>query len=176
MGFMRHPILLLITLTFLTTSVAFSQDHLTKNTLALGDNQMPEATLTDASWLVGSWSGAAMNGTAEEIWAPPSGGSMLGMFKYVEEGETIFSEIMTIIPTGTSIEMRLKHFSADMTGWEEKDEYESFPLVKITGEALYFDGLTVRKSSADAITIIVATENKDGSFSELAFPYKRTQL
>lgn len=173
---MSRFIFVALVLMAVTTWSSRGQDRLTENTLQLSGEAMPEATVDQAAWLAGAWSGAAMNGTAIEVWTPPSGESMIGLFKYVEEGETVFSEIMTIIPTGSSITMRLKHFSADLTGWEEKNEYQDFPLVKLDPDRLFFDGLTVQKTGANTITIYVATENEDGTFSELKFPYSRIRL
>lgn len=40
---------------------------------------------------------------------------------------TMFSEYMQIAPDGDSLIVRLKHFNADLTGWEEKDKTVNFP-------------------------------------------------
>jgi hypothetical protein len=52
---------------------------------------------------------------------------------------------MTIVAEGGSISYRLKHFNADLTGWEEKNEVQSFGLVAREGDTWFFDGLTIRR-------------------------------
>ena len=61
-----------------------------QNTLKLGDNKSPKATLADIAWLSGHWRGEAFGGITEEIWSPPLGDSMMGSFKLVSEGKNQF--------------------------------------------------------------------------------------
>lgn len=58
-----------------------------------------------------------------------------------------------------------KDSNADFSGWEEKSEFVSFPLVKLTANAVYFDGLTYRRDGPDRIKVYVAIEN-DGVVQE----------
>ena len=61
---------------------AWSAEPRTEHTYQLApDETRPAATLDDASWLVGSWSGTAFGGTFEEVWNAPSAGTMIGLFK-----------------------------------------------------------------------------------------------
>ncbi len=150
-----------------------AQQMVTENIMSSEDGKLADATVEDAAWIAGSWKGDALGGVAEETWSAPSGGTMLGMFKLTKDGETVFSEIMSIVPMENSIAMVLKHFNADMTGWEEKDEYESFPLLKITPDALYFDGLTIRKKGSKKITVYVSATGEGGKLSELKFAYTK---
>ena len=112
-------------------SVIYAQDLV--NTLELRpDESSPTATLDQVSWIEGYWKGEAMGGQTEEIWSRPMGGSMMGSFKLVYEHEIQFYEIMTIAEIDETLIMRLKHFHADLKGWEEKDQTVDFKLVKIT--------------------------------------------
>jgi hypothetical protein len=85
-----------------------------------------------------------------------------------------FYEILSIAEVGGSLEYRLKHFNADLTGWEEKAEVRRFPLVAIENDAWYFDGLTIRRDGPDGMVGAVKVETKDGSRKEYVFRYKRT--
>ena len=76
---------------------------------------------------------------------------------------------------GGSLEYRLKHFNADLTGWEEKAEVRSFPLVAREGDAWYFDGLTVRRDGADGLIGAVNARFKDGTQKEFVLRYKRVR-
>ena len=71
--------------------------------------------------------------------------------------------------------LRLKHFHANLKGWEEKDETIDFPLVKLDGQTAYFDGMTFEKVSDTELNIYVLIEDKDGEKREMKFPYKLVQ-
>ncbi len=73
-------------------------------------------------WLVGSWSGEGLGGKVEETWMPMRGGTMLGAFRLSVDDRPAIYELVTISKRGDDFEMRLKHFNADLSGWEEKDE------------------------------------------------------
>ena len=95
------------------------------------------------------------------------------MFKLSQDGATVFSELMMIVPDSSSVKMILKHFDPDLTGWEEKSEVESFSLLSLTENAAYFDGLTIEKRGNLGLAIYVVMHAEDGSMSELAFEYAR---
>lgn len=150
-------------------SVVNAQDL--ENTLELSpDEPSPTATLDDISWIEGYWKGEAMGGQTEEIWSRPMGGSMMGSFKLVYEDEIQFYEIMTISEVDQTLIMRLKHFHADLKGWEEKDQTVDFKLVKITPDKVYFDGLTFQKISEKEMHVFVIFED-EGKRSEGKFNY-----
>ena len=95
--------------------------------LNAGDNKTETAkggseesiSLDDLSWLVGRWVGKGFGGVCEEVWQPSSGGSMIGTFSLVVDGKAQFYELMTITMESGKPTMKLKHFNADLTGWEE---------------------------------------------------------
>lgn len=130
-----------------------------------------EASLADLGWLVGHWRADALGGVAEEVWLEPDGGAMVGTFRLVRDGEVAFYEIFTI--SEPDLDLRLKHFHADLTGWEERDEVVTFPFVGIgDGEAL-FEGLTLRLLPDGRLQATVQTRSGDGTAGELVFLYER---
>ena len=83
--------------------------------------------LEKIAWIAGDWHGEAMGGSFEEAWLPPSAGTMVGVFKFIKDGEVGFYELLTIVPTeDDSLVLRLKHFHGDLKGWEEKDKSIEF--------------------------------------------------
>jgi hypothetical protein len=83
-----------------------------------------------------------------------------------------FYEILCISEDGGSLVLKLKHFNADLTGWEERDETVDFPLVKLGVDEAYFDGMTFHRSG-DELQVFVASKSEDRAASELAFRYTR---
>ncbi|WP_273565322.1 DUF6265 family protein [Maribacter halichondriae] len=145
-----------------------------QNTLSFEEGSTsPKADLSQVAWMEGHWKGEAFGGITEEIWGPPLGGSMMFVFKLVNEGKVSFYEIGHIRELDESLVFELKHFGGDLKGWEEKDEVQAFRLIKIEGNRAYFDGFTFENVSNDEINIYGLIGNEDGSSEEVTFNYKR---
>ena len=131
----------------------------------------PQASIEDVAWLEGHWSGEALGGIAEEIWSPSAANTMMGMFRLIDGDSVGFYEIFIISEENGSLVLRLKHFNDDLTGWEEKDEMVTFPLVELGPEAAYFDGLTYRRTDGNQLEVFVRMESEEEGSSELGFHY-----
>lgn len=132
----------------------------------------PAADLNDIVWLAGHWQGEAFGGLTEEIWTPALGGSMMGSFKLVNDGEVSFYEFMSITEVNNSLILKIKHFTKELKGWEEKDETVDFKLVKVTPNRVYFEGFTMEKISKSEINLYVVIDH-DGKKEEVKFPYQK---
>lgn len=171
---MRSTVFFILML-ILSTSVA-AQSMYTENTLSLDSlSNMPDANIDELAWLTGSWVGEAFGGLVEDVWLEPLGGSMVGVFRSYSGGEIGFYEIFTISEFNKSLIIRLKHFNADLKGWEEKNVTQDFRLVKISGETAWFEGFTIRRDKRDRYTIFVAMERADGTVKEMEFNYRKRQ-
>ena len=154
-------------------SVALGQSRHTQNTLKLDDqNIRPKATIESVSWLVGSWKGEAFGGTFEEVWTEASSSTMVGMFKLMHNNKPTMYEFELIVEEKGSLTVQLKHFNADLSGWEEKDQFISFPLVKLTENAAYFEGLTYLRDGPDRLKVYVVV-GQDGVVREEAMLFHR---
>ncbi|WP_209349156.1 DUF6265 family protein [Pontixanthobacter sp. CEM42] len=140
------------------------------------DQPSPPATLADVDWLIGQWSGTGIGGNpAHESWLPPVGTTMVGTF-IQEDGESgiQFSEHMYLMEENGSLVMRLKHFNADLTAWEDKEGMVTFRLIEIEPCAAYFRGLTLRCTMEEesAGGLVAAVKMQSGE--ELLFNFDRT--
>ena len=154
----------------LTTALpAAAQRAGTTNTLTADGAPPPAATLADVAWLAGAWEGEGLGGWNEEVWSPAAGGAMVGHFRHVKDGAVGFYELMTIVETDGSLELRIKHFHPDMRGWEERDDMVRFPLVRLDASTVWFDGLTYRRNDDGTLDVWVAF----GAGEEGAFRYRR---
>ncbi|MBM1105501.1 hypothetical protein JQC67_05035 [Aurantibacter crassamenti] len=136
----------------------------------------PKAKLSQISWMEGHWQGEAFGGITEEIWSPPLGGSMMFSFKLVADGKVQFYELGHIRQVDESLVFELKHFNSDLKGWEEKDEVQSFKLIKIADNRFYFDGFTFEKINTNEINIYGLIHQENGGNEEVVFNYKKAQL
>jgi hypothetical protein len=143
-------------------------------TLAAGAAS-PPAKIADVGWITGHWRGPGIGGQAEEIWSAPEGGAMMCAFRVLKDGKVWFYEISLIAEDKGSLVLRVKHFNADLTGWEEKAEVENSALVKLEPDAVYFDGITFRKRPDGGMDVYVTIKHRDGSVSEGHFDYKRVR-
>jgi len=155
---------------------AQSQEKMPERTLKLGPGAKPTvATMSDMAWLAGHWVGPALGGEAEEIWSPPKGGSMMGMYRLVRDGEVVFYELQTLVEEGDTLVLRLKHFNPDLTGWEEKQKTVDFRLVGIGDGIVQFEGMSFHREGDARLTVYLAIEGKDGTLHEEAFRYSRVR-
>jgi hypothetical protein len=175
----RHILSALIVLGCATQAAAQETPfrNRTANTFtASAEVPSPRATLQDMSWLTGRWSGTGLGGMTEEMWSDPASGAMMGMFRLVKDGKVIFYEFLTLVEQEGSLRLKLKHFNPDLTGWEEKADFITFRLLKLTPTEAFFEGITFRLEGPDRLRIFVAIRNRaDGTVREEEFVQSRTR-
>lgn len=153
---------------------AFSQLPLTANTVKLEDGQTGQkATIRDMRRLAGTWHGTGLGGFVEEIYSAPRDGVMMGVFRFLEKEKTVFYETILVLEENGTLAVRLKHFNADFTGWEEKDKNVLFRFVKKGANRMYFEGQTFEFVGRNRLNIYVAINQKDGTMREEVFRYTR---
>lgn len=140
--------------------------------LAAGTPGAP-AKMADVAWLEGYWTGEGLGGTCEEMWSPPLGGAMLGTFRLMKDGKLEFSEFFMLVEVEDSLVLKLKHFDAELKGWEEKDRSIEFQFIKSSGTTAWFNGLTYQLADDGVLHVYVAISSKDGSVREGEFRYQR---
>ncbi len=157
----------------LACATAWSAEPRTEHTFGLEPGETrPEATLADASWLVGSWMGTAFGQQFEEVWNAPSAGSMIGMFKLYGDDGPAFYELLELSVEDGTLSMKVKHFSADFAAWETKEDYVTFRLVKKEDDALHFGGLSFYRQDDGSIDgYIVMHEGEE--LTEYPIQYQR---
>ncbi len=72
--------------------------------------QGPSAEVTDLAWMTGHYS----NGSLEENWAEPSGGSIASLVRGIGDGATNMIELIVIEEEGDSLTLRLKQWNPGM--------------------------------------------------------------
>jgi hypothetical protein len=153
--------------------IATSVRAQTPNTSRLpAGTKPPAATIDVAAWLAGQYDGTGMGGSVEEQWLPPRAGSMYGTFRLIVGGKTAFSELLTIEPRDDSLVLRVKHFSPQLVGWEEKDKSLDFRFVSATADELRFEALTFRRMPNGGLVIYVAMR-RAGETVEEKFELRR---
>ena len=160
---------LLILLNLLSLGVCAQIDH----TMQLEEGaSSPPASIELMAWVQGAWLGEGLGGLCEEVWSSAKGRSMLGTFRMIKNNKLMFSEFMEIAEIDGSLLLRLKHFGNDFVGWEEKDKYVEFKLVKVTDDTIYFDGLTYKKTGENSMEVYVVIDSGETT-QEAKFIYTR---
>lgn len=137
---------------------------------SLARGQQPGiAHLQDINWLAGYWKGTGLGGDCEELWMPSVGGGMHGIFRLHENGKLNFTEYMVIEAVENSLVVKIKHYGKGTAPWEDKDEWTSFPLVKIVGETAYFDGITYQRKDDDLVIYVWLKEKGKKTVAEFKF-------
>lgn len=136
--------------------------------------ESPPATVGDAAWLVGQWSGTGIGGAeAHESWLTPSGDTMVGTFvQETAAGGIQFTEHMYLMEQDGSLVVKLKHFNPDMTGWEDKEGMVTFRLLAAEPCALYFHALTYRCDGEGGMVVAVRMKSDKPEPVELVFRFR----
>ena len=147
--------------------IAVAQQKSTEHTLKLGEGGRSEpASIEDVSWLVGNWKGEGFGGIVEESWSPVLGGTMMGMFRLVNDDKVNFYELMVLEESEGSLVLRVKHFSSEFEAWEEKEESLSFRLVRLGDKQAFFSNLTIQRVDEETLHTYLVMRSKDEKVSE----------
>ena len=158
---------------FTWCSVACAADELEVRSLANG-KASPAASIDQLDWLVGYWVGEGLGGISRENIAPAAGGQMMGSFSQQKpDGSLHFYEFYLFMEVGDSLTLRIKHFTPEFIGWENKDAFVEFALVAIEGTTAYFDGLTWSVSADGTLRSAVKLENQS---APAQFVFQRRSL
>jgi hypothetical protein len=79
--------------------------------------------------------------------------------------------MLLTVEDGT-LSLKVKHFNADFTAWEDKPDYVNFKLVKFSGDELHFGGISFYKRSDDTMDAYIVMRNGD-EVSEQHMTYER---
>ncbi|MEM7205407.1 MAG: DUF6265 family protein [Planctomycetota bacterium] len=104
-----------------------------------------EASIEDFAWLAGSWRGTGLGGACEEMWSAPMAGTMMGCFRLVRGEEVAFYEMLMLGQDEEGFALKVKHFTADFTAWEEKADCVRFALESVEDGRADFKGLKLRR-------------------------------
>lgn len=141
--------------------------------LTAAPDSAPVAGIESVAWLAGHWRGPGAGGEAEEIWAPPRDGAMVGVFRQDGPEGPVFYEILLIREEGESLVLRLKHFHPDLRGWEEKDERLEWPLTLLGEREAVFGPARFHSPDPARLQITVTMRRRDGTRGELKFDLSR---
>ncbi len=137
----------------------------------------PVASVADMTWLEGEWVGTGIGGNpAGESFSFAGDRQMIGHFWQLDAGGDVdFYEVITITRDGDSLMMRLKHFAADLSGWEDKSAESAlnFPLLERGERRWVFGPATFTKPSDDTLEVSVVVRGSDGKLNSLDFSYRR---
>jgi hypothetical protein len=121
------------------------------------------ATIADAAWLQGYWTGEGMGGVTEDMWMPAANGVMLGAFRITKsDGSRGFHQMMGIEEFEGSLRLVVKHFHPDWVGWEEKDQSLKLRLTKLGDGELAFGGVAFQRTAPDAFTFRITMRQREG--------------
>jgi hypothetical protein len=138
------------------------------------DQSSGNGSIKDLDWISGYWTGSGLGGECEELWLPPMDNNMVGTFRFIMNGELIFSEYMNMVEEDGKLSLKIKHFNKDLTAWEEKEDWTVFKFIKSEGQTAYFSGITFHREG-DELTIRLAMTN-EGVKSTEEFRFKRKDL
>lgn len=153
---------------------------------AFGADTTERFTIDDVAFIAGHWEGELFGGRAEEAWLAPAGGTMLGAFRLVMDGDdgssrTGVIEYLMFTETDEGVVFRFKHFRTDYTTWETGEPL-TFDLVEASKNLAVFasdvqkqpDRMTFRIDEEGCLRVLVEGE-EDGVRDSFEAVYTRVE-
>jgi hypothetical protein len=138
----------------------------------------PAHRLADLSWLEGHWRDESGGSLSEEIWTAPAGDSLMGMWRWAQDGKVRVLELLAIKAEDGKLVLRFRHFDPKLAAREEKDRPLVWPLIRSGPREAVFEGpeasgketarLTYRRPDEDTLVVVL---EKGGKAQE--FRYRR---
>jgi hypothetical protein len=91
-------------------------------TLPIAHAQTPDPALKPLAFLTGTWISEVPGDLEEEHWSAPLGSSMIGTFRVVHPDGAAFYELWAIEVEGGHPVFKVRHFTHDLIGREEKSD------------------------------------------------------
>ncbi len=98
----------------------------------------PTSALAQLDWLAGRWLREEPGQHLEEIWSPPAGDTLTGMFRWTRNGKAWMCELMSITVEGDKTLFRLRHFDRTLKPWE-KETPLTYGMIKLTDNEVVFE-------------------------------------
>jgi Domain of unknown function (DUF6265) len=135
--------------------------------------QVHNTALNPLAFLSGRWVSEKDAEMQEESWSPVIGNSMVGSFRIVQGGKPVFYEFWVVEVDENRPVLKLKHFNADLAGWEEKNASTRMPLISSAVDDAVFAEAEGSVSlhyhrKGDTLTCVVH-HVKDGKASDETF-------
>jgi hypothetical protein len=139
---------------------------------ALAQRPKADPRLAPLTFLSGHWTST----TEEEYWSSPIGESMVGTYRVLKEEAPVFYEFWAIeIENGEPV-YKMKHFNANLQGWEPKDESVRLPMTEHETNSVTFSNgkITLHYERHGAMLFSTLTRIKNGKEVKDEFRLRRT--
>lgn len=137
-----------------------------------GSRPVP-ASIDDVRWLEGYWMGKMPEGPVEQYFLPPAASQMPSFVRSLNDKGIIFYEIATFVERGGTIFIRLRHFTPDLVGWEDRSGAIERPLLAIEGGNLFFDRASFIRTGEDTYTVYFLNMEDGKERDTLTIPFRR---
>jgi hypothetical protein len=130
--------------------------------------QGPAAKVSDLAWMTGHYAGKTGNGTLEETWAEPLGGSIAALVRSTGAGgATNMIELIVIEEVGNSLILRLKQWDPGMK--ERAAGFQVMELIEIADRKVVFkntgrEGLQQLGYSLKGDQFTISVKTAQGAF------------
>jgi hypothetical protein len=134
----------------------------------------PTIQLAELAWFEGHWRDESGGGLSEEIWTAPAGDSLMGMWRFAQDGKVRVLELLVIKAEEGKLVLRFRHFDPKLVAREEKDQPLAWPLLRSGPREVVFEGLeasgkgtarlTYRRPDEDTLVAILEKGGKPQEF------------
>lgn len=143
-----------------------------------GEATMQKPSITDLSWMTGTWSGPAGGGnTLEENWTTPKAGALMSMVRMTGDSGTSMIEVIVVEEENDSLVLRLQQWDPGFIPRTEKPNV--FKLVSLGDRSVRWESIVegaglkklgYERPADDKFNIIIETQGGQELTIRLAAP------
>lgn len=178
----HRPILMMLTLAVIATTGLAMRAAPVPTSPGSTEGAPPTAMSLDAlSFITGSWRADMDGRVIEETFSTPAAGTIMGVFRWMDEGVTQFTEHLVIERRDDGIHLFVRHFHPGAEPWEsEKDGALAFKLEQIDTNRAVFTApnrefprhVTYHRTHPDHLTVRLDGTREDGTPREMVFNFR----
>jgi hypothetical protein len=137
----------------------------------------------DLAWMAGNWIQEDHDSTFEEVWLPPSGGTMVAASRMVARGKTPLVEMSSIeADAAGDLHIHIRHFSATLVPWKSETETPRWKLASAGENSVVFEEpsrdfprtVTYRAGKDDTLEAVL-DGTRGGKPAHMEFKFRRAK-
>lgn len=121
-------------------------------------------TLSDVSFVQGSWKATSGDKIVEAVWSAPLGDNMVGFVRILKDNKADLYELFAFEQTSDGLIVSVKHFRPNLIGMEEKEDADRYHFIEADA------GRAVFKKLGDEVRVLYEKRSDDEFVIALGTP------
>jgi len=119
--------------------------------------QQSSGSLSDLSFIQGSWVSTSKNKNIDAFWSAPTGDNIVGFVRVIKDSKAVMYELFAFEQTEKGLMALVRHFKPGLVSLEEKDKPDRYHFIKAG------DGWAIFEKQGENVRVLYE-ERSEGEF------------